>query len=127
MRKIIVAVFENDQLNRFIYQRMLSLQAESVEAFIFNSAQEGFEKAEEITFDVAFIDLHYRGELFGGGEIANKLNSISTHTLLVGVTTLIQPHDKENAREKGFHHLVEKPLPLHNLEKLLHEIKKLDN
>lgn len=124
MKKILVAVFENDELNRFIYQRMLSLQSDVVEAYIFDSPEEGLAKAEELVFDVAFIDLHYRGEFFGGESIAKKLKSFSTKTLLVGATTLIQNDDRDIAREKGFHHVVEKPLPLHKLENLLKEIRK---
>lgn len=122
-KKSVIAVFENDALNRFIYQRMLALQEEKVVSYIFTSADEGLEVAKEVPFDIAFIDLHFQGGQYNGIDVAKKLKTISDNTILVGMTTLIQKGDTELTIAEGFVACLEKPLPFYDIDKLLSEIK----
>ena len=122
-KKSVIAVFENDALNRFIYQRMLALQEEKVVSYIFTSAEEGLEVAKEVPFDIAFIDLHFQGGQYKGIDVAKKLKTISDKTILVGMTTLIQKGDTELTIAEGFAACLEKPLPFYDIDKLLSEIK----
>ncbi len=115
----VIAVFENDSLNRFIYKRMLALQQEKVKFYIFNSPEEGLEMAKQITFDVAFIDLHLRGEQYSGIELAKELKTLSDKTAMVAMTTLLQKGDVERTAQAGFVACHEKPLPFFDLDKLL--------
>jgi CheY-like chemotaxis protein len=121
--KIVIAVFENDSFNRFIYQRMLDLQKEKVTAYIFNTIEEGLEMAKKVSFDVVFMDLHLRGEQYSGIELAKTLKAISDNTVMVGMTTLIQRGDVERTTQLGFAACHEKPLPFFDLEKLLAGIR----
>jgi CheY-like chemotaxis protein len=121
-KKSVIAIFENDSLNRFIYQRMLDLQKEKVTFYNFSSAEEGLEMAKQTAFDVAFIDLHLHGEQYSGIDLAKKLKIISTKTILVGMTTLIHKGDIELTIAEGFAACREKPLPFYDIDKLLNEI-----
>jgi len=118
-KKVVIAIFETDPLNRFIYQKMLQPQQDRVSFHIFNSAEEGLEKALELDYDVAFIDLHFRGEFFGGLAIVKKLKVVSDKTTMIAMTTLIQQGDIERAKSGGFVKCIEKPLPFFDLDKLL--------
>lgn len=122
-KKSVIAVFENDALNRFIYQRMLALQEEKVVFYVFTNVEEGLEVAKEVPFDMAFIDLHFQGPQYNGIEVARKLKTISDKTILVGMTTLIQKGDLELTKAAGFAACLEKPLPFYDIDKLLSEIK----
>lgn len=127
-KKLVVAVFENDALNRFIYQRMLNLQSEVVTAYIFENPEAGLERSHSVKFDLAFIDLHLRGELFGGVALARQLQSLIKDIRLVAMTTLIQEGDLEQSKRAGFMTLLEKPVPFYNLSELMADIeKKLNN
>jgi len=122
-KKPLIAVFENDPLNRFICQRMLDLQSEKVSFHIFGNPEEGLELAKTAKFDFVFIDLHFKGEIYGGVELANTFKSISKNTVLVAMTTLIQERDSERAKSEGFAACLEKPLSFYDIEKLLSEIR----
>lgn len=122
-KKWVVAVFENDALNRFIYQRMLNLQSEVVTAYIFENPEAGVELAQSVKFDLAFIDLHLRGELFGGVSLATQLQSLVKDIRLVAMTTLIQEADREQSQKEGFVALLEKPVPFYNFPQLMADIE----
>lgn len=118
-KKVVIAIFETDPLNRFIYQKMLEPQRDRVSFHIFNSAEEGLGKAAELACDVAFIDMHMHGKFFGGLDIVKKLKMISDQTTMIAMTTLIQDGDVERATSGGFFKCTEKPLPFFDLDKLL--------
>jgi CheY-like chemotaxis protein len=120
--KRVIAVFESDALNRFIYQRMLTLQSEQVEFYVFDSIEEGLGKARQIPFDIVFIDLHFSGMPYQGFELAKSLKAISDKIAMVGMTTLIQKGDIERAIAEGFITCLEKPLPFYDIDKLLNDI-----
>lgn len=118
-KRIVIAIFETDPLNRFIYQKMLDPQQDKASFYIFNTVEEGLEKAPLLDFDVAFIDMHLRGEFFGGISVLKRLKAISSKTSMIAMTTLIQQGDLERAKSGGFIKCIEKPLPFFDLEKLL--------
>lgn len=118
----VIAVFESDALNRFIYQRMLTLQSEKVEFYVFESFEEGLEITRQVPFDTVFIDIHIHGIPYHGFELAKRLKAISDKSVLVGMTTLIQKGDIERAIAEGFVTCREKPLPFYDIDKLFDEI-----
>jgi CheY-like chemotaxis protein len=121
-KKLVIAIFENDPLNRFIYQKMVNPHMDKASFYIFNSPEEGLEMATTVNFDIAFIDMHLKGEYFGGIPLSHQLKSVSDNTKLVAMTTLIQYGDREHAESNGFLKCFEKPLPFFDLDKLLEGI-----
>ncbi|MBX2900733.1 MAG: response regulator [Cyclobacteriaceae bacterium] len=120
-KKVIVGVFENDSLNRLIYKRMVSLQPGVIEAHIFEDHQVGSEQVHQIKPDLLFVDLHMHGEYLGGVEWLKNAKELLPNTRFVAMTTLMQKDDTLLATEAGFTRCVEKPLPFHDLEKLLED------
>jgi CheY-like chemotaxis protein len=118
-KKLKIAIFENDPLNRFIYKKMLDPHLDKASFYIFNSPEEGLEMASSINFDIAFIDMHLYGEYFGGISLSKQLKSVSDDTKLIAMTTLIQFGDREHAESNGFMKCLEKPLPFFDFDKLL--------
>ncbi|MCW5910882.1 MAG: response regulator [Cyclobacteriaceae bacterium] len=118
-KKIVIGVFENDALNRFIYQRMVNLQPGKVDAHIFESHENVNDQVQEVNPDILFIDLHMHGEYLGGIEWLKTMKRMLPHTRFVAMTTLLQKSDNEVAVNAGFVRCIEKPLPFHNLEELL--------
>jgi CheY-like chemotaxis protein len=118
-KKLVIAIFEEDPINRFIYQRMLHPHLEKASIYIFNSPEEGLEMAGTMNFDIAFIDMHLKGERFGGLSLSKQLKSVSNDTKLVAMTTFIQYGDLEHVESNGFMKCLEKPLPFFDFDKLL--------
>jgi CheY-like chemotaxis protein len=109
MRKKVIAIFEDDQISRFIYKRLFS-RRDDVEAYIFESPEEGFAVAKETRFDIVFIEIHYWNN-FGGIVILDKLKElVDPATSFVGMTSLLQRGDLEFLTRKGFTVVLEKPV-----------------
>jgi CheY-like chemotaxis protein len=118
-KKLSIAIFEEDPINRFIYQKMLQPHLDKASIYIFDRPEVGLELGETLNFDIAFIDMHLKGECFGGLSLSKKLKSISDDTKLVAMTTLIQHGDLEQVASNGFMKCLEKPLPFFDFDKLL--------
>lgn len=121
-KKLVIGVFENDSINRFIYKRMVKLQPEKVDAHIFEDHNEGLEKVQDINPDVLFVDLHMHGEHLGGIEWIRTMKSVLPHTRFVAMTTLVQKDDCETAINAGFTLCIEKPLPFYDMDNLLKQL-----
>jgi CheY-like chemotaxis protein len=121
-KKLVIGVFENDSLNRFIYKRMVKLQPGSVDAHIFENQYEGTEKIQKINPDILFVDLHLHGEHLGGIDWLKTMKLVLPHTRFVAMTTLLQKDDHETALNAGFTMCVEKPLPFYDMELLLKQV-----
>lgn len=121
-KKLVIGVFENDSLNRFIYNRMVKLQPDLVDAHIFENHDEGVEKVQEIKPDILFVDLHMHGEHMGGIEWLKTMKLALPHTRFVAMTTLVQKDDREIAISAGFTLCIEKPLPFYDMELLLKQV-----
>lgn len=121
-KKLVIGVFEDDSLNRFIYKRMVELQPNQIDAHIFENHDEGVAKVQEIKPDILFIDLHMHGEHMGGIEWIKTMKLNLPHTQFVAMTTLVQKDDREIAINAGFTLCVEKPLPFYDMELLLKQV-----
>jgi DNA-binding NtrC family response regulator len=109
MKKKVVAIFEDDPVNRFIY-RQIFLNKEEVELHIFDNPETGVSSASQITFDIVFIEIHFWGN-FGGISILNKMKEVSAeHTTFVAMTSLLQQGDLEKILTSGFSLCFEKPV-----------------
>jgi len=109
MKKKVIAIFEDDPVNRFIYQQIFQ-DMEDVEAHIFDNPEVGISAAHQTTFDVVFIEIHFWGN-FGGISILNKLKNVtSDHTTFVAMTALLQQGDLETILTSGFSLCFEKPV-----------------
>ncbi len=120
--KKVIAVFESDAVNRFIYERMMTLRAEKVEFHAFAEAEEGLVVAKQVPIDLVFVDLHFQGKLYQGIELGKKIKAISGTTMVVAMTTFIQKGDIERTIAEGFTTCLEKPLTFHELDRLINEI-----
>jgi CheY-like chemotaxis protein len=115
MRKKVIAIFEDDPVNRFVYERTL-LGYEGIEFHIFEYADKGLALAKEVSFDIVFIEMHFWGN-FEGLAIMSKLKEIcSASTIYVGMTSLLQKDDMEVALNAGFNLCLEKPILFSNMD-----------
>ena len=109
MKKTTVAIFEDDLVNRYIYEKMFKSRAD-IMLFIFDNTQKGYEKLKESPADVIFIEAHFH-ENFGGIKILQKLKSIVPNApVYIAITSLLQKGDLEILVNAGFVMCLEKPI-----------------
>lgn len=109
MNKKVIAIFEDDHVNRFIYERIFQGRND-VEIHIFDSVDRGVAMAAEIPFDIVFIEIHFWGN-FGGIGILNKLKETpARNATFIAMTSLLQKGDVEHILQSGFHLCMEKPV-----------------
>lgn len=112
-----IAIFEDDHVNRFIYERIFQGRND-VTIHIFDTPEKGVAKALETPFDIVFIEIHFWGN-FGGLNILNKLKEILTpQTTFVAMTALLQRGDLERILGSGFHMCIEKPVVFSEMDLL---------
>ncbi len=110
MKKTTVAIFEDDAVNRFIYQQAFRAYGEQADLYIFDRPEEGIEQAKTVPFDVIFIEAHF-WESFGGISILNQLKSTAINNpVFIAMTSLLQPGDLEMLMHAGFSLCLEKPI-----------------
>ena len=108
--KTTVAIFEDDAVNRFLYQRSLERLRENIDFWIFDDPAKGISFAAQQPFNVIFIDAHF-WESFGGIRILKKLQPLCpSSTIFVAITSLLQEGDAEKLMKEGFTMCMEKPL-----------------
>lgn len=109
MKKRVIAIFEDDPVSRFIYKRIFA-RRDDVEAYIFETPEEGYAIAKGATFDIVFIEVHYWNN-FGGLIILEKLKKLTEPTTtFIGITSLLQRGDLEFLTSEGFSVVLEKPV-----------------
>lgn len=109
MKKTTVAIFEDDLVNRYIYEKMFKSR-EDITLLIFDNIQKGLEKLKEIPADVIFIEAHFH-ENFGGIKILDKLRPLlNSKTVVIAITSLLQKGDLETLIGAGFLMCLEKPI-----------------
>lgn len=117
MNKKVIAIFEDDHVNRFIYERIFQGR-DDVTIHIFDTQEKGVSKALETPFDIVFIEIHFWGN-FGGLNILNKLKGIlPPQTTFVAMTALLQRGDLERILGSGFHMCIEKPVVFSEMDLL---------
>ena len=119
MKKLVVAIFEDDEINRFIYQNLLESSHGRIEVHLFDSPEAGYEAARNVDFDFVFIEMHFWGQLFFGTTILQKLKALSRVDFIsVAVTSLLQEGDMDRATRSGFTLCMEKPLSFESIRKI---------
>ena len=109
MKQTLVAIFEDDLVNRYIYERLFRTR-QDVELHIFDHPDRGIEAFRQMAFDVVFIEAHFR-ENFGGIGILNTLKELSHNkTVFIAITSLLQKGDLEILMSAGFIMCLEKPI-----------------
>jgi CheY-like chemotaxis protein len=109
METKMIAIFEDDRVNRFIYERLFRSRKD-VQLYVFDSAEKGLSMAARIPFDVIFIEVHF-WENFGGFSILDKLKRICMPgTPFIAMTSLLQQNDLEYILQAGFSMCLEKPV-----------------
>jgi CheY-like chemotaxis protein len=115
MKKIVIGIFEDDAVNRFIYERLL-LTRNDVEVHMFDDPEKGVAAAKQVHFDIAFIEIHFWGT-FGGVNILNKLKkNVSAPMTTVAMAAFIQDGDRERILGSGFDFCLEKPISFSSLD-----------
>ena len=118
MKKLVVAIFESDEINRFIWANLMKPQ-ENLEVHIFENPEHGLTAAQTIDFDVVIVETHFWGHNFYGISILEKLKAVSRKFFVsIATTALLQDGDVERVMKAGFTMCMEKPLSLENIEKL---------
>lgn len=119
MKKTTIAIFEDDQINRFIYEKLLSQMKSDAQVYLFDNPENGIEMATHVQFDVVFIEIHF-WENFGGISILNKLKKATKKDMLaVAITSLLQQGDLEKITAGGFSMCLEKPIAFQEIVPLL--------
>ena len=119
MKKTKIAIFEDDHLDRFVYEKLFSHMQDNVDVHVFDSAEKGIAMAKQVHFDVVFIEIHF-WEDFGGIPILNKLKKNSPKDMLaVAMTSLLQQGDLERITSSGFTMCLEKPVAFQEIVPLL--------
>lgn len=108
MKQTVIGVFEDDKIDRFIYERLFSHYTDSPVVHVFDNAKEGIDKARKIGFDMVYIDLHF-WEDFGGELVLKELRQVSDRDMItLAMTSLLQAGDHERVTEAGFDLCMEK-------------------
>lgn len=109
MKKTTVAIFEDDLVNRYIYEKMFKTR-EDIDLLIFDNPQKGYEMLKGTRVDVVFIEAHFH-ENFGGIKILRELRSgITSNPVYIAITSLLQKGDLELLVDAGFVMCLEKPI-----------------
>ena len=104
-----IGIFEDDVVNRFIYERLFQDRKNDFEVHIFDSPEKGIAMAKEKNFDIVYIEIHF-WENFGGISILKKLREFCPKEMIaVGVTSFLQKGDLEYILSCGFNMCIEKP------------------
>jgi len=124
MKKIRIGIFEGEKVNHFIYERILQ-QHEDAQFFLFDNAEKGLSMAENINFDIVFIDLHFWGQNFSGISILQKLKETNPNNMVsIAITPIVQDGDLQRAFSGGFGMCIEKPLAFNTIERLLNKLSR---
>jgi CheY-like chemotaxis protein len=115
MSKTVIAIFEDDKVDRFVYRKLFQGFEDRIDLFVFDNPEKGMAMATNIQFDVVFIDVHF-WDNFGGLSILKRLKEISQNDFIaVAMTSLLQEGDLEQAMQAGFSMCLEKPISFQTL------------
>jgi CheY-like chemotaxis protein len=115
MSKTVIAIFEDDKVDRFVYRKLFQGFEDRIDLFVFDNPEKGMAMARNIQFDVVFIDVHF-WDNFGGLPILKRLKEISQNDFIaVAMTSLLQEGDLEQAMQAGFSMCLEKPISFQTL------------
>jgi CheY-like chemotaxis protein len=122
MINTVVAIFEDDKINCFIHEKLFNFVKAPIQCHLFDNPEKGYEAAENIEFDVVFIEIHFWGGNLSGIDILKNLKSIHQKKFIaVAMTSLLQEGDLEKIMDAGFNLCVEKPLIFSDLAGLINK------
>src|SRR5690349_10094069 len=111
MKKLVVGIFEDNEINRFIWANLLDTKPEYLEGHIFETVEQGISTAQSTAFDIMIIETHFWGQSFFGLEILTRLKEVSKNPFIpIATTSLLQEGDWERILSGGFMTCMEKPL-----------------
>jgi CheY-like chemotaxis protein len=120
MKKLVVGIFEDNEINRFIWANLLETKPEYLEGHIFETIEQGISTARNTAFDVMIIETHFWGQSFFGVEILARLKEACKNPFIpIATTSLLQAGDWERIQNGGFIACMEKPLSVSHVENLL--------
>jgi CheY-like chemotaxis protein len=120
MKKLVVGIFEDNEINRFIWTSLLETKTEYLEGHIFETIEQGISVAQNTAFDVVIIETHFWGQSFYGLHILARLKEVcKTPFIPIATTALLQVGDWERILNGGFTACMEKPLSVQHIEDLL--------
>jgi CheY-like chemotaxis protein len=123
MKKLTVGIFEDDEVNRFIYRNILKSREENIEVHVFGDPEIGLEKAQVTPFDIVLIESHFWGRNFFGIYILNELRKVAPKEFTaIAITSLLQEGDVERLTRAGFTLCLEKPLSFEIVERAFEAI-----
>lgn len=110
MKKTVVAIFEDDAVNRFIYEQIFRANGDRATLYVFDRPESGLELSQIVEFDVVFIESHF-WENFGGIGILQRLKRVALgQPVYISMSALLQPGDLERLMTAGFTMCMEKPI-----------------
>jgi len=122
MKKTLIAIFEDDKVDAFIYERLISHIKKPVEFHLFDNPDKGLDMAKKVKFDIIIIQIHFWGDNMSGINILKKIKEIYTEDIIaIAMTSLLQKGDLELLLSSGFSMCIEKPLVFQEINKILNE------
>lgn len=114
-----IAIFEDNAVDRFIYERTLEHLPFAYDARIFQTPDEGLHNAHYLQFDLVIIHLNFWGTNYGF-QILNEMKKLSRNKPAFIATTSYLPDDEvAGITAKGFDGAFEKPVIFNRLEEIL--------
>src|SRR5690242_5227419 len=96
MKKLVVAIFEDDEINRFIWKNLLKSRLDKLDVHVFDNPENGYKAAAVMDIDVVIIETHFWGQSFYGVTILSKLKEVSKKPFLsIATSALLQEGDVE--------------------------------
>jgi CheY-like chemotaxis protein len=127
MKDTVIAIFEDDKINCFIHERLFNFVKAPLKCYLFDNPQKGYEAANQIEFDIVFIEIHFWGSNLSGLEILKELKKIQSKSFIaVAMTSLLQDGDVEKIMASGFTMCIEKPLVFSEISGLVNIPVKAD-
>ena len=120
MKKTSIAIFEDDKVDGFIYERLFDHIKKPVEFHLFENPETGYAMARKVKFDIAIIQIHFWGDNLSGINILKRIKEIYGHEILaIGITSLLQEGDLEILLASGFSMCIEKPMAFQEINEIL--------
>jgi len=114
-----IAIFEDNAIDRFIYERTLEQLPFAYDARIFQTPDEGLHNAHYMEFDLVIIHTNFWGTNYGF-QILSEMKKICRNNPVFLATSSYLPEDEMNRiLAKGFTNAYEKPVIFSHFEDIL--------
>jgi CheY-like chemotaxis protein len=117
--KMTVGIFEDNQADRFLYRQAIEKLPGTNTCFVFETPEQGYTIASEISFDIILFNAHFWGTDFGL-TLYHKLREIcSPTTRFIAITSFLQAGDLEKLQQHGLDFCYEKPGVFNEFHKII--------